>query len=92
MSPAELNEYLCCMRANNVMSGRIAFNGVEIAATFGPEMPADMPGGSTPGGWKTSAPTDTLPSSLVEQPSDPDDPDPLKLGQLDVWTDEDVNL
>lgn len=73
MSPAELNEYLCCLRANNVMSAHLKFDGTELAVTIGPDAP--LWGGeqtsAEPGGWKST-------------PSDPQDPDPLGLGTLDA--------
>lgn len=72
MTPIELNEYLCCLRANNVMSCSVKFDGLELAATFAPEfdkVTADPP--RAPGGWKSEV-------------SDPEDPDPLQIGNLDA--------
>lgn len=74
MTPELLKQYLKVLRAENVMSGRVVFDGLELAVTFGPEYPsdgADAPPAPLPGGWKAEV-------------SDPDDPDPLGLGPLDA--------
>lgn len=82
MTALELNEYLCCLRANNVMAANFKLEGLDMHVTFGPE-PAPMDS-AVPGGWKSMP--------LVEGPSDPDDPDPLKLGTLDNFDDVEVTL
>lgn len=72
MTPYELNEYLCCLRANNVMSGHVKTDEFELNVTLAPEfdkVQSDSP--NPPGGWKTVV-------------SDPSDPDPLGLGALDA--------
>lgn len=80
MTPAELKDYLSAMREAHVMSARLVLGGgVELAVTFGLDMPT-IPGDAVPGGWKTGGPTGPEQDGV----SDPDDPDPLGLGPLDA--------
>lgn len=82
ITPAILDEMLAVLRKHNAMSAHIESNGDKIAVTLGPELPVGPSEDPVPGGWKT-------------QVSDPQDPDPLKLGTLDApmaFDDEDVAL
>lgn len=83
ITPELLDQFLAVFRKHNVMSVNMEAGGDKFCATLGPELPGET--GGVPGGWKVAA---SEPVRSVEQPSDPADPDPLKLGQLDVFTDE----
>jgi hypothetical protein len=84
ITPQVLDEMLTVLRKHNVMSANLECGGDRIAVTLGPDFPemadtqignSDTQNGSVvasgPGGWKA-------------EPSDPQDPDPLGLGTLDM--------
>jgi hypothetical protein len=66
------------------MIAHLKLNGTELAVTFGPEMPVESVG-EGPGGWKAIK---AQPAAMTEQLSDPQDPDPMGLGPLDVFEDD----
>lgn len=79
MTPLELNEYLCCLRANHVMQASLKLGDDTLSVTFAPEF-------EQPKWMANEAPAtqDPAPGAWKQEPSDPDDPDPLGLGPLDA--------
>jgi hypothetical protein len=80
MSPEQLKQYIDVLRAGNVMQASLKFSlqtdnlvaPVELSLVLGPDpIPVDVLGDPQPGGWK-------------RDPNDPEDPDPLGLGDLDA--------
>lgn len=75
MSPDAVAAYLTVMRDAGLMRCHLKIEGLELDVTLGPDMGAldEMPEVAVPmpGGWK-------------QELSDPEDTDPLGLGQLDA--------
>lgn len=79
MTVETFKDFLAAMRAANVMQAHIKCGDEAISIVFGPEPMGVDSGDPVPGGWKTEPS-----ASMVPQPSDPHDPDPLQLGPLDA--------